>query len=295
MGAIPWLLGALVFAAGFSAPPARLIGALRRPERTLLLLALQFGPLALLALLLSRLPLDPALSVGLLVLGAAPTDVTAPAMTLLAEGDAALATVLTAASLVACTVLAPSLLVRFAAGAAVDRAALLNELARSVLWPLAGAIALRYLLTQQALAPPPNVFDGEGLPAPSRRSRTARAVLNAGIRAAPLASALAVLALVFVVAGGARAEILSRGIFAVVALCLLYNLAGYGAGWLLFRALDAPPRAVRAGVFAAGMREFGVAAAIAASIRPEAAAVAGVYGVIILVTAPLLARLLRER
>lgn len=292
--AIPWLLGILVFAAGFVTPPARLAGALRRPERTLLLLALQFGPLALLALALSRLPLDPALSVGLLALGVSPTDVTAPAMTLLADGDAALATVLTTASLVASTALAAPLLSRFAAGALVDRGALLNELARSIVWPLCGAIALRYLLTLQAVAPPPDLFDTETLPQPDTRTRIARTALARGVRVAPAVSALAVLALVAVVAGGARGEILSRGIFVAAAVCLLYNLVGCGAGWLLFRALDAPPREAHAGVFAAGMREFGVAAAIAASVRPGAAAIAGVYGVIILITAPLLARLLRR-
>ena len=47
--AVPWLLGALVFAAGFQTPPARFAEALRRPRYTLLYLALLFGPLLLLA------------------------------------------------------------------------------------------------------------------------------------------------------------------------------------------------------------------------------------------------------
>jgi bile acid:Na+ symporter, BASS family len=283
--AVPWLLGALVFAAGFATPPARFAEALRRPRYTLLYLAMLFGPLLLLAWLLAQLPgLDAATATGLLILGVCPTDLTVPAMTLLAAGDAALATVLTASSLLACTLLAGPLLARFGTAALVDRTALLQELGGSVAWPFVLALLLRSARARLGVATDPFVAVQ-----PPLFVRLSAALLDRALALSALLPPLAVAALVFIAAGTAHAQIMTKSAIAVAALCLLYNLAGYACGWALFRALDAPPRALRAGVFATGLREFGVAAALAIAVRPDAGGGAAIDGVVMLISAPLLA------
>ena len=44
-----------------------------------------------------------------------------------------------------------------------------------------------------------------------------------------------------------------------------------------------------------GMREFGIAAAVALAVSPGAIGVAGVYGALLMTTSPMLARALRNR
>lgn len=281
----------MVFATSFTVPPARLATALRRPERMLAVLLLQFGPLSLLALLLSRLPLGATVSTGILVIGVAPSEVTSGLMVLLAGGDVALATAIAGASLLVSTVAAPWLLSVYAGGAAaVDRTALLQELTLCVGLPLIVASMLRGVLAQRAAraraaasralwgenAEPSFAFDG---------------LIEALDGLLPAVAALAVVMLLFVVAGTARPLLLDRGVLLIAVLCLLLNLAGYAAGWGVFRLMRAPAGAVRAAVFTTGMREFGVAATIAAAVLPASAGVAGVYGILILFTAPVLVRL----
>ncbi|HZQ38433.1 MAG TPA: bile acid:sodium symporter [Dehalococcoidia bacterium] len=301
-GLVPWLLGAMVFATGITVPPARLSAALRRPGRLLFALVVQFGPLSLLAYALSRLPLDAPLSVGILCIGVAPCEITSGVMTLLAGGDAALGTALVAASLLCATIVTPGLLASYAGGVApVDRAALAQEVGLAVGAPLAAALLLRWLiagLLVRRQADEALLLFGDAAPAPYPRLPLPGGALAAALALvdalAPAVAALAVLLLLFIVAGTARPVLLSADLLAAVALSLLLNLAGYAAGWLLFRALREPDLAVCAAVFGLGMREFGVAAVLATAVLPDAAAVAAVYGIVILITAPLLVRSYRR-
>ncbi len=294
MPLIPLLLAILVFATGFTVPPARLAAVLQRPARLLAVLVLQYGPLSLLAYLLSRLPVSAAVSTGILVLGAAPSEITSGVMVLLAGGDTALGTAQMAASLLASTVLTPALLTLYAGGSLyVDRAGLVQELTLSVALPLFAAVALRGAATRRGAragmdaslalwdeAVAPAAFPGPGLD-------SFVAALDVLL---PAVAALAVIVLIFIIAGTARGVLLSGDLFASVGECLVLNIAGYAAGRTLFRIMRAPEPAVRAAVFTTGMREFGVAATVAATVLPAATGVTGVYGILILFTAPLLVR-----
>jgi BASS family bile acid:Na+ symporter len=294
--AVPVLLGVMVFAMGFTISPLRLAAVLGRPGRVILLLALQYGPLSLLAYLLSRLPLPQPVSAGILVLGVCPCEISSGVMVMLAGGDAALGTMTVAASLLAGTLLTPWLLTQYAHGAVVvDRGALTRELMLSVGLPLIAAVSLRgWLMLQRAQAWLMTSFTFWDDPASLARRRTAPGfVLRTADRLLPAVAALAVLALLFIVAGSTRSVLLSADAAVALALCLALNLAGYAAGWLLFRLRRAPELAVRAAVFTSGMREFGVAAAVATSALPAAVPVAGLYGILILLTAPLLVRAYR--
>lgn len=301
-GTVPWLLGAMVFATGITMPPARLSAALRRPGRLLVALVLQFGPLSLLAYALSRLPLGAPLSVGILCIGVAPCEITSSVMTLLAGGDAALGTALVAASLLCATIVTPGLLAGYAGGVApVDRAALAQELGLAVGAPLVAALLLRWLLAGLLVrrqAEEGSVLFDDPAPTPYARLPLTGGAFTAVLALidvlAPAIAALAVLALLFVIAGAARPVLLSTDLFAAVVLSLGFNLVGYAAGWLLFRLLREPELAVCAGVFGLGMREFGVAAALAAATLPAAGAVVAVYGIVVLITAPLLVRWYRR-
>ncbi len=301
-GLVPWLLGVMVFATGIGVPPARLSAALRRPGRLLFALAMQFGPLSLLAYALSRLPLAAPLRTGILCIGVAPSEISSGVMTLLAGGDAALGTALVAASLLCATIVTPGLLASYAGGGVyVDRAALARELGLAVGVPLAAALMLRWLLAGLLVrrqADDGRLLFGDVAPAPLPRVPLPGGALAAALALidtlAPAVAALTVLVLMFIIAGVARTVLLSADLVAAAALCLLLNLAGYAAGWLLFRALREPDLAVCAAVFGLGMREFGVAAALATAVLPAAGAIAAIYGIVILMTAPLLVRRYRR-
>lgn len=301
-GLVPWLLGVMVCATGITVPPARLGAALGRPGRLLFALVVQFGPLSLLVWALSRLPLSAPLRIGLLCVGVAPSEISSGVMTLLAGGDAALGTALVAASLLCATIVTPGLLASYAGNAvSVDRMALAQELGLAVAAPLAAALLLRWLLARllvQRQAEASLALFGERLPAPYPRlplpNRAFASALDLIDALAPMVAALAVLLLLFIVAGAARPVLLSGEVAVAIALSLLVNLAGYAAGWLLFRLLREPELAVCAAVFGLGMREFGVAATLSAAVLPAAGAVAAVYGIVILVTAPLLVRWYRR-
>lgn len=292
-GAVPVLLGVMVFATGFTVSPLRLAATFRRPGRVLWLLLLQYGPLSLLAYLLSRLPVPAPVSAGILVIGACPSEITSGVFVLLAGGDAALGTLTVAASLLAGTLLTPWLLVHFSQNAVVvDRGALTQELMLSVGLPLIAAVSLRsWLLLRRAQAWLTASLTFWDVPLRSARGGTSPGgLLRTADRLLPAVAALAVVALLFIVAGSARSVVLSADVAVALALCLALNLASYAGGYVLFRLLQAPDMAVRAAVFTTGMREFGVAAAIATAAVPAAAPVAGLYGILILITAPLLVR-----
>src|SRR5207245_2921064 len=106
-------------------------------------------------------------------------------------------------------------------------------------------------------------------------------------------AAVSVVVVVFISAGRIRPLLGSAAFGVAVGLCALLLAAQFAAGWLcgaLLR-MSAPER--RAVLFPVGMREFGVAAAVAFAVAPSSAAVAGVYGVLLMVAGPVLARLLR--
>jgi bile acid:Na+ symporter, BASS family len=254
-----WLLAALVLATALGIEPHRLAALRRRPGAVL---ALSVGPLLVLApvaWVIGRL-FDGAVRDGVTALGLAPTEVAAVGFVALAGADAVLALAAVAGSLVASAALGPVAVAAIGGSADVALGPLLGSFALVVLLPLAAGLA-------------------------------ARAALPALGRAEPeyaAAGSLAIAALVYAALSGAANAGGALG-SAVLAGAAFLGASAAIAALVLRESHDAAP------AFCFGLRDFAVAAALAAqAFGPAAAVVAGVYGVMMLVAGAALAALERR-
>lgn len=256
-------LAILVFCTGTSMTFAEM-GAVRTAGRRLAaVLPATTAGLPVLAWLASHLVSGAAARGGILSAGVAPAEVASVALTGLAGGDAVLAAGLLAASTVLTVLLAGPILSLAGAHSAASQLSLLVTLALVVALPLAAGSALRSL----------DPFGG-------REQPLARVV-----------GTVSLLVLLWQVAS----QIEVRASEAGVLLALLAYLAGGAAlGWLL--ALGTPPRRRTAIVLTTAMRDFAVAAGIAASaFGATAAAPLGIYGLLVLLFGAGAAYLSRRR
>jgi len=244
-------LAVLVFCTGTSMTFAEM-GAVRTAGRRLavVLPATTVG-LPVLAWLASHLVSGAAARGGILSAGVAPAEVASVALTGLAGGDAVLAAGLLAASTILTVLLAGPILSLAGAHSAASQLSLLVTLALVVALPLALGSALRSA----------DPFGG---------------------REQPLTRLLGTVSLL-VLLWQVASQIEVRASEAGVLLALLAYLAGGAAlGWLLAR--GAPAQRRTAIVLTTAMRDFAVAAGIAASaFGAAAAAPLGIYGLLVLI------------
>ena len=261
--AIVVTLAVLVFSTG-AAMTFRDISAIRTAGRRLaVVLPVTTVGLPVLAWLASRLVSGVALRGGILSAGLAPTEVASVALTGLAGGDAVLAAGLLATSTVLTVLLAGPILGIAGAHSVASPLGLLATLVLVVALPLAAGSALRSA----------DPLGG--------RERPAVRVLGT---ASLLVLLWEVASQLDLRAGNAR-----------VLLALLAYLAG-GAGLGALLAIGAPPGQRTAIVLATAMRDFAVAAGIAASaFGAAAAAPLGIYGVLVLIFGTVAVYLARPR
>jgi predicted Na+-dependent transporter len=255
------LLAALVLATALGIEPHRLVALRRRPGAVL---ALAVGPFVVLAPLgwaIGRL-FDGAVRDGVVALGLAPTEVAAVGLAALAGADAILVLAAVAGSLVASAALGPVALAALGGSASVDLGPLLGSFALVVLLPLAAGLAARAAAPTIGRAEPE--FGAIG--------------------------ALAIAALVYAALSGAADSGGGALGSAVLAGAAFLAASAALAAVALREARDATP------AFCVGLRDFAVAAALAAeAFGPRAAVVAGVYGVMMLVAGAALAAVERRR
>ena len=261
--AIVVTLAVLVFSTG-AAMTFREMSAIRTAGRRLaVVLPVTTVGLPVLAWLASRLVSGVALRGGILSAGLAPTEVASVALTGLAGGDAVLAAGLLATSTVLTVLLAGPILGIAGAHSVASPLGLLATLALVVALPLAAGSALRSA----------DPYGG--------RERPAVRVLGTA----------SLLVLLWEVAS----QLDLRAGDARVLLALLAYLAG-GAGLGALLAIGAPPAQRTAIVLATAMRDFAVAAGIAASaFGAAAAAPLGIYGVLVLIFGTVAVYLARPR
>ena len=257
------LLAVLVFATAVTIDPA----ALRRLTgiwRTLLA-ALATGVTVLPALswAVSRVVAAGSLREGVLAVGVAPCEIASVATTAMAEGEAALAAGILIGSTLAAVAAAGPILTLEAGHAAVRPGPVIANLALVVALPLAAGLVLRAVRPLGAQAE----------------------------KAATVTATLAVAALVALIAAEVHLSVRYVG----VAAALILFLAGSAAtGRLLGRGA---PRPVAAAVLlTTSMRDFAIAAGLAAAaFGPAAAAPLGLYGIMVLVWGTAVGSALRGR
>jgi predicted Na+-dependent transporter len=256
-------LAVLVFCTGASMT-FREIGAIRSASgRVVVVLAVSTVTLPAAAWLASHLVSGAALRGGVLAAGVAPAEVASVALTGLAGGEAALAAGLLVASTVVTVLLAGPILALLGAHSVTSQLALLATLAVVVALPLLAGTALRSL----------DPLDGREQPA---------------LRAAGTVS---LLVLLWEVASELHLAVSDTRL---VAALLAYLACGAGLGALL--GTGAPPARRTAVLLPTAMRDFAVAAGIAASaFGARAAAPLGIYGILVLVFGTVAVALTRRR
>jgi len=250
-GAILITLAVLVFCTGSSVTFADFKG-LRTAFRWMaLVLAATTIVLPALAWLASRLVTGPALQAGVMAAGVAPVEVASVALTGLAGGEVVVAAGLLIASTLLTVLLAGPILMFLGARSATSQAGLLATLALVVALPLIAGCGMRTI----------DPFGG--------RERSLIKIV--GI--------VSLLVLLWEIASELRLH--ASDVLVVVAL-LAYLAAAGVLGWLLALRAPAPRRTTV--ILTTAMRDFAVAAGIAASaFGIAAAAPLGIYGVMVLV------------
>jgi predicted Na+-dependent transporter len=263
------LLAVLVFATAVTIEPAALrrVTAAWRP----LLAALAIGVTVLPALSWAAGRLVPAgpLRDGVLTVGLAPCEIASVATTAMAGGEAAVAAGALIGSTILTVALAGPILALEAGRAGFSPGGIVASLALVVALPLAAGVALR-----------------AWVPAATRVLATPRAE-----RVASRVALAAVAALVALVASEVR---LSASYAAVAAALVVFLLASAVVGRLL--GLRAPRPVAAALLLTTSMRDFAIAAGLAAAaFGPAAAAPLGLYGILVLVWGTAAAGVLRRR
>ena len=227
------------------------------------MLAVTTITLPVLAWLASQLVSGPVLRGGVLAAGVAPAEVASVALTGLAGGEVALAAGLLVASTLLTVLLAGPILSLLGAHSSTSQLGLLLTLALVVALPLAAGSAMRTV----------DPF--------CRRERSLVRIVGTA----------SLLVLLWEVAS----ELQLRASDARVVGALLVYLAGAAVlGWLL--ATGVPPRRRTAIVLPTAMRDFAVAAGIAASaFGAAAAAPLGIYGILVTVFGTVAVSAVRRR
>jgi BASS family bile acid:Na+ symporter len=256
------LLAGLVATVALAIDPAAL-AALRRRWATLLrVVLLPYVALAVVGFALSR-GFAGATRDGVLCLGLSSSEVATVGLATLAGADAALALGAVMASLVLAVLAGPPVIAAAGDGAHASAGALLGRFALVVLVPLALGQLVRAL-----------------------RPAVARAEPAFGAAGAVIVAALVYAAL----SGVSGAHDLGTATLAAVLFLVLGAAVAFAVGRVVSRADRA------ATLLTAGLRDFAVAAAIAAqAFGPRAATVAGVYGVAMLLVGAVAASALRRR
>jgi predicted Na+-dependent transporter len=255
-------LAVLVFCTGASMTFTDIAAVRTASRRLVLVLAVTTVALPVFAWLASRLVSGVALRGGVLAAGVAPTEVASVALTSLAGGEAALAAGLLVGSTAVTVLLAGPILGLLGAHSTTSQLGLLATLALVVALPLLAGSAIRTLD-----------------PLGGREQGLLRTI-----------GLVSLLVLLWEVASELH---LQASDARMVAALLLYLACAAGLGWLL--GTSVPPARRTAVLLPTAMRDFAVAAGIAASaFGAPAAAPLGIYGILVLVFGSVAVHLIRR-
>ena len=248
-GQIKPLLALIMFAMGLTLSRQDFLGVIRAPKPVAVGIVLQFTLMPLAALLVSTLlGLDPALTVGMVLVGATAGGTASNVMAWLAGGHVALSVSMTLASTlvsVAATPLLTWLLV--GESIAVPVAGMFLSIAQLVIAPIALGVVVHHLLGQRVR------------------------------RVEPMLATLAMAAIVLIIAivVGLNADrLLTLGPLVALAV-VLHNGIGLAGGYGLARVMGFGERTARTVAIEVGMQNSGLAVALASQFFSASAALPG--------------------
>ena len=266
------LLGVIMFGMGLTLKAEDFRVVFTRPRDVIIGCLAQFTVMPLLAFALTRIfALEPALAVGVILVGCCPGGTASNVITYLARGDLALSVGMTATSTLLAPVLTP-LLVWLFAGETVD----VNVVGMllSILWVVILPIALGLIVKR--LWP--------------RVTEHATGYLSA-------VSSLAICLIVLIVVAANAGKLLSGGLI-IVLVVILHNVCGLGIGYLIGYLLKLSPEKRRAISVEVGMQNSGLASSLATlhfAAYPMATIPGAVFSVWHNISGALIARLYSRR
>ncbi|MGQ9469726.1 MAG: bile acid:sodium symporter family protein [Nitrososphaerales archaeon] len=230
-------------------------------------LIVQYTTVPMIAFLLSSLIKDSNIATGVLIIGSAPSEITSALMVYLAKGNLALGTASMRSSILAAPFIMPLLLSIFAGeSVSIDIMSISKEILLIVALPIIIGSFFRTKFQR----------------------------LEKYEEQCSSLSSIMVILLIFIVASGNASIFLNLSMLWLALLLLILNLSGYIIGFIIGKMMK-PKEEFRTYTFTIDMKEFGVGTAIALQLfGPEAAIPSSVYGIIMLITAPILVKVLRK-
>jgi len=231
------LLGVIMFGMGLTLKAEDFRVVFSRPKDVLAGCLAQFTVMPLLAFLLVRIfRLEPALAIGVILVGCCPGGTASNVITYLARGDLALSVGMTAISTLLAPVLTP-LLVWLLAGETVDVDVI--GMLLSILWVVILPIVLGLLVKRFW----------------PRTMERASGYL-------PALSSMAICVIVLIVVAANAHKLLDGG-WIIMIVVMLHNVCGFGIGYLIGTLLHLQPAKRRAISIEVGMQNSGLASSLA--------------------------------
>ncbi|CAL9600789.1 Pantothenate precursors transporter PanS [Nocardiopsis dassonvillei] len=246
---IPLLLGVIMFGMGLTMSPADFTVVARHPWAALLGVLAQYTVMPLLGWGIAHLlGLPPMLTVGMILVGAAPGGTASNVIVYLARGDVALSVAMTSVSTLLAPLLTPLLVLGLAGSTLpVDAGDLFLSILQIVLGPVVAGILLRMV---------------------------APGLVDRLLPAMPLVSVTGIVVVVAGIVGANAGAVLGTGLLLALAV-VLHNGLGLGLGYLIGAVGRVPESARRTTAIEVGMQNSGLAVALATAHFSPLAALPG--------------------
>lgn len=258
------LLGIIMFGMGLTVSPADFKEVFRRPKDVAIGVIGQFIIMPLLAFALAKgLQLPPEIAVGVILVGCCPGGTSSNVMTYLAKGDVPLSVTVTSITTLLAPIVTPGLILLFASQwVPINATSLLWSILQIVIIPIILGFIFKTFLRKPA---------------------------EMGVKALPLISTIAIVAIVAAVVAGSQQKIAETGLI-IFAVVILHNGLGLLLGYLFGKMLGLDMASRKAVSIEVGMQNSGLGAAIAsAHFSPLSAVPSAIFSVWHNISGPIVA------
>ena len=253
---VNYLLGIVMFGMGMTLKVSDFKVVFTKPKAVIIGILSQFVIMPLLAFVLVHLfNLDPALAVGVILVGSCPGGTSSNVMTYLAKGDVALSVGMTACTTILAPIVTPALVLLLGGEAInVSYVSMLMSIVQVVLVPIILGFIINYFFEKFA---------------------------QAFAKVLPLISVIAICLIIMAVVAANAAKLMTVG-WLIVVVVILHNVCGYALGYLVGKVLGLSRAQMRTLSIEVGMQNSGLATSLATvhfAAMPLAAVPGAVFSV----------------
>lgn len=265
-GYITPLLGIIMFGMGLTISPSDFKEVFSRPKDVAIGVLGQFLIMPLLAYGLAKgLNLPPEIAIGVILVGCCPGGTASNVMTYLAKGDVPLSVSVTSVTTLLAPIVTPALIYLFASQwIQVNAGSLVWSILQIVIIPIILGFVVKTLFKKPA---------------------------EASVKALPLVSTVAIVAIVAAVVAGSKAQIAATGLM-IFAVVILHNTLGLLLGYLLGKMMGMDLAKQKAISIEVGMQNSGLGVALAKAhfaISPLTAVPSAIFSVWHNISGPIIA------